>query len=160
MKTVLQNSFSFSVSDSSALNISALLCLALGGSAVYMARSIVVLFNDSLAFDDDSLCVLQNVLLRQANDTASVHETRNKIQVYPNPTQDLIYIEFGIAIERPYAIKLFDVTGRLMLSMPLKDQIQSISLTEYINSAGIYFYTIRNEDGNESYHGKVNFIKQ
>lgn len=161
LSTIAKQIYQLSATDSLSIFSIASLCPALGGSAVYMARSIVVLFNDTLAFDDDSLCIAQGVLLRHANtdNTTSVNELSNDVKVFPNPTNNLIYISFSEAFDKPYVFKLFDVTGRLVLNTLLVDQQQSISLIEHINSTGIYYYTIQNSEGSQSYQGKVNFIK-
>ncbi len=64
------------------------------------------------------------------------------IQVYPNPTENEIYIKSETTIN---SIQLYDGQGRLLLTKLISDNLAKIDLTSY--SAGMYFVTISSDKG-------------
>jgi hypothetical protein len=129
LSTIAKQNYQLSASDSLTIFNIAGLCPALGGSAVYMARSIVVLFNDTLAFDDDSLCIAQGVWLRQAgNSNEATSNVEKGIGVYPNPTNDVLYFTFDETDEDSYMLEIFDMFGKMCYKSILRNTLNSISL--------------------------------
>jgi|26BtaG_2_1085354.scaffolds.fasta_scaffold00003_197 surface protein len=61
--------------------------------------------------------------------------------VYPNPTKDLIYIN---GLEGSETIRIFDLNGRLLHSLPATKQEESLDMTRF--ARGIYFLNIESEN--------------
>jgi len=159
LSTVAQGTFSFSSFDSTSLYSIASLCPALGGKAVYKARSLYALLNDSLYFDDDSLCVSQSVMFRQSNPTANVNLAIDFAKVYPNPTSNIVFIEFKDMPESRVIFKLRDNMGRLIEHKVLNNQINTINLIESITNSGLYLYELIDDKTGRRQTGKISFIK-
>lgn len=65
------------------------------------------------------------------------------IQIYPNPTCDLITVNLGNNATDIFFYEIFDSNGQTILSGKLNNEEPSINLTNL--SEGIYVFTIRNE---------------
>ena len=65
-------------------------CPFAGGAAVERARSFIALLNDTIAYNDDNIC-LQSGIYRYANDTVRTVE-ENKIIIQPNPASNEVSI--------------------------------------------------------------------
>jgi len=154
-----QGNFSFNLQDSASIYNIASLCPALGGKAVYKARSLYALLNDSLYFDDDSLCVSQSVMFRQSNPTATVNQAIDFAKVYPNPTSNIVFIEFKDMPESQVIFKLRDNMGRLIEHKVLNNQINTINLMESITNSGLYLYELIDVRNGRRQAGKLSFIK-
>ncbi len=89
---------------------------------------------------------LYEYLIEDACDTSSfVSQTnfeKEKVRIYPNPGQDLFYIEYENASESPYSILLYNIAGQQVVK---KEDINSIKLmlkTDDLKS-GMYFLQIK-----------------
>jgi hypothetical protein len=63
-----------------------------------------------------------------------------KLSVYPNPTNDYLYISTSNATN--YAIKIVDMLGNLVYSSVLKTGFEKIDVTQF--QKGVYFVTLNN----------------
>jgi|GEM_PF-603066 len=68
---------------------------------------------------------------------------RNTVKVYPNPTAANVYIELVESTTASLAI--FDVNGRLIKSLPLKQIVNTINTSDI--ASGIYFFKITTDKG-------------
>jgi len=96
----MKSNFSFSPTDSASIYSIASLCPALGGKAVYKARSLYALLNDSIYFDDDSLCVSQSVMFRLQENQNQAEILKAIEKIYPNPVIDILNIAFQTAPDK------------------------------------------------------------
>lgn len=64
------------------------------------------------------------------------------IQVYPNPTENVIHVK---AEETINAIQLFDVQGRLLMTKMSSENIQAVDLSNY--KTGVYFISVSTSSG-------------
>lgn len=78
-----------------------------------------------------------------------------KVQVYPNPATELlnVYLEYGNYENVTFG--LYDMSGRLMVSDKMKNEMQQISFSAY--PSGIYFLRMT-IDGREAKSFKI--VKQ
>ncbi len=79
--------------------------------------------------------------------------TKVSINIFPNPTSDLISLEF-LNILGKTNLEIYDATGRLLQSHQynlLEYQIEKIDMSKF--AAGVYFYKIKNEAVEKS--GKI-----
>lgn len=67
------------------------------------------------------------------------------LQVYPNPTQDVITVKSDNTIT---AIQLYDAQGRLLLTKMTKENLQTIDLSEY--ASGIYYLNVSTITGKKT----------
>jgi hypothetical protein len=159
LSTIAQGNFSFSESDSITLYNIATLCPALGGKAVYKARSLYTLLNDSIYFDDDSLCVSQSVMFRE-QDTETLHQSFElQAKVYPNPTNGQVRVDFNFTPEQFIVFKLYDGTGKLLGNKTITNKEFEFSIKELTNESGLYFYELTDANSKFRQTGKISFIK-
>ena len=61
-------------------------------------------------------------------------------ELYPNPSNDLINISFNAAFQGNFNLEIRDLSGRLISTMQLKDNMTSVDLSSLSN--GTYFLTV------------------
>lgn len=72
-------------------------------------------------------------------------------EVYPNPTADIVNLQFGDNTNGQYVIEVFNTLGQQLKTSTFNATPSSkatVSLFDY--SDGIYFITVRKTDGTES----------
>ncbi|MBK8848257.1 MAG: hypothetical protein IPO27_17655 [Bacteroidetes bacterium] len=113
-------------------------CPLIGGSAVYLARPIVELFDDNIMYNDEAVCISQGVIMKVKNQ-AKVENVVTTVKVYPNPAKDEINFDFGNGTYFKLIIyDSFDKEIRLEL---MQSKIEyKLSTTDIAN--GIYRYKL------------------
>ncbi len=119
------------------------LCPAEGGRVVHKARELYHQFiNDTIFFDDDSLCILPPLRLASINSDEA--RLNNQISIFPNPTESILHLNYNFVSEGSHNYKIFDITGRLQMQR----DISSIKGIETINLSslqqGSYFIIVYN----------------
>jgi hypothetical protein len=76
----------------------------------------------------------------------SIDEVFNRMKIFPNPTQSIVALEFGVALESDMTIQLIDIAGRVVYSNTISTgtQIYRIDLSQYM--AGSYQIIMRDSD--------------
>ncbi len=72
----------------------------------------------------------------------TVTELSSRVKLYPNPANTNVRIEAGKGIE---SVKVFNVMGALVETIPASSNTVNVNLSEYGN--GVYFFNIRQSDG-------------
>ncbi len=95
--------------------------------------------------------MIDHIIFRGYEMMGSVNDlSKNKIKVYPNPTNDVIHFSSSSTSLNGFQFYLFDITGKIIL-------LSEISDNELINiqhlKSGIYFYKLQKE--NEVLTGKL-----
>jgi hypothetical protein len=155
LNTIAQGNFSFSESDSTTLFNIASLCPALGGSAVYMARSMYAFVHPFARFDNYSICNAQGMQYRIAQQTEPVKPTESML-IYPNPNSGQLNISWS-EISENVNYTLLNSLGQIMKQWNSTDVLQSLDLGKTGISNGIYFIKAQSENG-KMHHQK--FIYQ
>lgn len=87
---------------------------------------------------DGGACIDTSAVYLINNLDIADHPLKERIAIYPNPTQDKIVVHAPVAVD----ISLKDVTGKVLLNQP---NARSVSLSPW--SDGIYFLQIRDKAG-------------
>ncbi len=117
------------------------LCPFEGGVAVYQARTLVALFNDSIVYNDDMVC-LQSGIYRMGSTKNEIKS--EELKIIPNPASDEVTIltgsKNGICL-----IELFNVMGEKLLTEKLDCKVNEhkISVKNFAN--GIYSMKLKTE---------------
>ena len=76
----------------------------------------------------------------------SIDEVFNTMKIFPNPTQSVVALEFGVALESDMTIQVMDIAGRAVYlnTISAGTQIYRIDLSQYM--AGSYQIILRDSD--------------
>lgn len=146
----------FTESQVGELQYLAHLCPALGGKAVFKARALLALVNDTAFYNDDDLCLSQGVLYRNSQFETQAAKT-DRFKVYPNPTSSMITIYDTIENETKI-IEIFNSLGQLLGRYQSLDNFTQLTLPFNQISQGIY--CIRILDSSSSMIHQQLIIKQ
>lgn len=111
-------------------------CPFAGGKAVYMARSFVSLFNDSVIYDDDNNC-LQQGYYRLANETISSNAV-SEIEVLPNPADNYVDVILKKEYDGICKISITNVYSKVLFkqSFDCSKKQHRVNTSSFLN--GIY----------------------
>lgn len=89
----------------------------------------------------------KNTLSTSISEQAPVKETTT-FNVYPNPTNGIVKIDWASLSQKPSSVQIFDVTGKLLITNNMEDNDLSaeLNISEYTN--GLYLVKIISKDGN------------
>lgn len=147
LETIARGNYSFTTSQSQILLSIATQCPYAGGNAVFKARGMYALIDDDMDYDDESICLNEGVVLRQASHSSSTPGVYEYASVYPNPANESVTISFEFGKDISGKIDIFNFLGQNVSSF-------SISANEHFNnidvkslSSGVYTYTIQSSVG-------------
>ncbi len=121
-------------------------CPSQGGAAVYRARFFVSLFNDSLTYDDFSICLAQGYY-REMSGTLADASIEPAIIVKPNPANEHVEIMLENNKEKAYFLRITDLEGRIKFHFnKAASELKTIINTSEL-SPGIYFVLVDDSNG-------------
>ena len=111
-----------------------------GGVTVYHARVFISMLNDTIGYDDDTVCELQGIYRQSIQQT--IVEIENGILIRPNPASDAAEIILKDHHEGICNIVIKDITGRTVYtgSFDCKEKSKKVSVATI--SSGIYTVTV------------------
>ncbi len=107
---------------------------------------------NQLVYSNDAFSNLCYIIGLNVDDSQSDFD----VSVYPNPSNGCFKIEFDNPHQERYDIKLYSVTGSLVYYVETNNN--SIEINSQIESNGIYFYTMKTNEGMK-YYGKISIEK-
>ena len=122
-------------------------CPYYGGEAVYRARSVLELVNDSLVYNDDVNC-LQYGIYRQG---VIADENKNAvIIVKPNPANEYVFVKVLCNDDEKFAAEISDAYGRIVYKDDLSCNKENKTITIELKQ-GIYTLLVKTTQGNKTY---------
>jgi len=114
-------------------------CPYAGGTAVYSMRNFIALFNDTIYYDDESVC-MQAGFNRQI--AASII-TQSEISIVPNPATDKVDIYLNNAATGICEIQIINSLGQVELFEKINciDKFRSINTSKL--SSGVYTIKVK-----------------
>jgi hypothetical protein len=67
------------------------------------------------------------------------------LKVYPNPVSEQLLLETGKGEKQRFSLKLFDITGKLLLQQAVKQSVETVNMQVYV--PGNYLLMVFAEDG-------------
>ena len=121
-------------------------CPSQGGPAVYRARFFVSLFNDSLTYDDFTVCLAQGYYREMSSDLVDVSVNPSLI-IKPNPANEQVEILIENYNEKDYSLRISDVTGRnnFYISKIAGDNKTNLNTSRL--TQGVYFVLVEDSSG-------------
>ena len=133
------------------------LCPDIAGTAVFDARSLVRIFNDSAYFNDSTICSdgsggIELAKMKLPLDTIKT----SYLKVYPNPASDLINISYTIDVKATEII-VTDIAGREVQRQKIISINSPCTMDIKALANGIYFLQLKKE---EEILGVAKFAKE
>ncbi len=126
-------------------------CPLAGGPAVHRARSLYMLIDPEMQYDDDLACLQSGWLLRIASKKIL------PIGVYPNPASSEVTITYNI--EREQILQIVDGLGRISMSFLLNPKESRTTRNISTLSDGIYTLRISGKDNMENNIGRLTIMR-
>lgn len=123
----------------------AIQCPSAGGPAVFKARTLVLLVNDSITYDDVKACV-QLGILRMSNNSVSSTKKHSFI-VSPNPASTEVYFYLDQLQLENYTLKVINNMGAIIFQSEYKSILNSMSLSILNYPQGVYTIQLKPEAG-------------
>ena len=105
------------------------------GHGVFIARELITSVVDTISFNDNLLC---NVAPRILDNTTEM----NQFNVYPNPFNESITIEYSTTDSSKHSIQISDVLGRIVFETVLRELIGKILLDLSNLPSEVYLATL------------------
>lgn len=136
--TPIQNgSLKFTSSEKDELMNIANQCPFIGGMAVFSARSLLAVSNDTLAFDDEELC--QELEGRTASGERGRHLS-GAFELFPNPANGWVTALYPAAGATDKAtLRIYDLNGREVAEILLPNEARAYSFSLSHLPDGFYF---------------------
>jgi hypothetical protein len=165
---------SISHTDSIFVDSLAYACPLYAGNAVYKARVLYELRNPVKYWQDQTICAasllnkgLSNVNEENMGDQNSRFVNLEEVEltissevlsIAPNPTQGNINIRYQLLDNQTAKLLIYDLTGRLMKTIPLDTDKQQTGASLFDLKNGIYTYLYQ-IDGVNKQGGKITLLK-
>ncbi|MFN8152681.1 MAG: T9SS type A sorting domain-containing protein [Bacteroidia bacterium] len=127
----------------------AIQCPSAGGPAVFAARNLIKLINDSIEYDDASTCMQQGIL-RVANQFHNGIPSFDCI-LQPNPASNLVQVVMDEHEVKSYLIKLINCLGQEVLRKEFTGIINTMQFSVAALHQGLYTVVITESNGRQMF---------
>ncbi len=117
-------------------------CPMVGGNAVYKARSMYRLINDTLFFDDQQLCIQHGIIVKSVRPQNATYTG-----VVPNPAKDQATLELTQQLNNPAVFIIFNSIGAEVLRFELPQETGHLTFSTSTLSPALYHYQVRGPSG-------------
>lgn len=112
-------------------------CPMRGGNAVFRARALYSLVNDSLSYEDDRLCDGPGL-----ERSMKVPVLNMDLRIVPNPTRDEAVLEYVLPEGTQGQLLFFDPTGRRVRAIPVQGGVSRTVFSVLGMSNGLYHFSL------------------
>jgi hypothetical protein len=130
------------------------LCPQAGGNAVYRARAIYQMINDTVEYNDSAVCSKKGYFrqaMEEITEQLSIKPINQRIinqdfemALFPNPAKQNLNLIFNE--NKTGLIKIFDSLGKLQYSTTIVAPVSSLQIDLRLFSSGIYYLQFSCED--------------
>jgi hypothetical protein len=134
-------------------------CKFKGGPAVIRARNLLQLLDETLFFDDNSLCDAAGIYRNTTPKSTSIKPS-NKIAVQPNPAKNSFEVLIDFQVEETVSMTIIDILGNVVYwqETTLTATANPITISSEQMLSGVYTVTVKS--GNINYTpAKIVIIK-
>ena len=142
LATVGKDVDTFTSDQANALFAIASQCPMLGGNAVFKARSLYWLIDDSYDFDDQLLCLPYGIIVKSLNE-----QPANNIAVIPNPARDEATMVLDRPLVEPGTFIVFDALGAEVMRKAVPDEMSRIPFSIASLAPALYHYKVGGPSG-------------
>ncbi len=130
------------------------ICPQAGGNAVYKARAIYQMINDTVEYNDSAVCSKKGYFrqaMEEITEQLSIKPINQKVinqdfemAIFPNPAKQNLNLIFNE--NKTGLIKIFDSLGKLQYSTIIVAPVSSLQIDLRLFSSGIYYLQFSCED--------------
>jgi hypothetical protein len=146
LNTVAKGNLIFDSTEIDLIYFIANQCPERGGNAVFKARSLYSQVNDTLTYDDSTLCETSQFRLDQFGINQNPNHDPNLILIFPNPTNDKLNIKVLGQFEGEMIYNVKDLVGHLLLEGKLGVDLKEYQINLNGLNQGVYLLEILNQN--------------
>ncbi len=154
LNTIAGDIFELNTTQFQSLKMIAEQCPLSGGNAVFQARGILKAIGDNTYYDNELICTPAQQKSEVYTEKEMIAE---QLEVYPNPTKDIITIAFDGSLKSDLEFKLYDVSGKQIQVFTLAKGQKEYTLNLANTTKGLYFYECKMN--RQVYKGKIVLMK-
>ncbi len=128
-------------------------CPMVGGNAVFKARSLYWLIDDTHEFDDALLCVPHGIIVKRLTE-----QLGGKVSVVPNPASDEATLVLDHNLKEPFVFVVFDALGTEVLRHALPTERSRFAFSTASLAPALYHYQVRGPSGTIG-DGKITIVR-
>lgn len=144
LRTIAKGKYKFTNEQLSDIFSIANQCPDAGGPAVYSARSLYALVNDTIIYNDDSLCA--SIAREFLPENEQADENNNDVIMYPNPTSTEVNFYFYHSLDNPVIIQFYNILGVKFYEKQIFNGANDAMINTTDFSDGIYLVRIINNN--------------
>ncbi|MBK7966248.1 MAG: T9SS type A sorting domain-containing protein [Bacteroidetes bacterium] len=129
-------------------------CPYQGGQGVFRARFFLSLFNDSIEYDDASVCLAQGIL----KVSHSVNNIAPRLLIKPNPANNETEVFLTSIDYDQYQLKIISQDGRIVSELNLRHSLSGNKISTSFLMPGVY-YLEATTDGKSVCRGKLVIVR-
>src|SRR6185436_15688098 len=100
-------------------------CPYVGGPAVERARTFIAMVNDTISYDDETVCLISGVYRQINPDSVSTNSLKNKIIVQPNPANNKVNVILQGKFEGLCEIQIRNLLGKNIFNSEMDCKVNS-----------------------------------
>ena len=117
-------------------------CPMVGGNAVFKARSLYWLIDDSYDFDDQLLCLPHGIIVKSLMDQEKI-----ALRVIPNPASDEATLMLDRTLDAPGVFIVYDAVGAEVMRHTVPIEIPRLAFSTASLAPALYHYQVRGPSG-------------
>ncbi len=141
LSTIAQSILEFTQDQITMIRQIADQCPLAGGDAVMRARTLRILIDGYVTYNDKETCNAQGIQMRQAKPAINA-----AFSLYPNPTNNSITVTYTLPKDCQATLEIIDAFGKLILTQNILAEIKAIQLSTESFAAGTYTVTVNCDD--------------
>lgn len=117
-------------------------CPMLGGNAVFKARTLYWLIDDTYDFDDALICLPYGIIVK-----SMAASELNAVAVVPNPAMDAATLVLSKQLDSPGIFVVFDAIGAEVMRHTVPSETPRSSFSTASLASALYHYQVRGPSG-------------
>jgi hypothetical protein len=142
LATIGKDVVGFTTTQSDDLFAIANQCPMRGGNAVFKARSLCWLIDDSYDFDDQLLCLQHGIIVKSL-----IQQPLNGVAVVPNPASDEATLVLEHELEEPGTFVVYDALGAEVMQQAIPIEMPRMAFSTASLVPALYHYQVRGPSG-------------
>jgi hypothetical protein len=126
-------------------------CPLSGGLAVFKARSLYIMINDTLGFKDEEICIGEGLSYKEGYNGSIMDIISN---VYPSPSSYSATLKYLLSDNNNATFTIYNIYGQIIQDYIISYQNSEFSFATKKLPNGIYFYKICSDSNKQTGNGK------